>query len=81
MHLFGGLGLVLLGLGGTIGLHLAINKFVFGVAIAPKIARVVLAALLILSGLLVVAMGLLSELLTRLRYREEQPYRVERVVE
>lgn len=81
MHLFGALGLILLGVGAAIGIHLAIMRFGFGVAVAPKIGRLLLSALLILSGLLVVAMGLLSELLTRLRYREEQPFRVEQIIE
>jgi len=81
MHLFGGLGVAMLAFGVLIGTHLTVLKFAFAEPIAGHLPRLLLASVLMLGGLIVFAMGLLSELLTRLRYRDKQPYRVERVVE
>jgi len=79
MHVFGTLGLVLLGIGSVLGGHLTLMKVVFNEPIMPHLARVVLVALLILSGVMVFSLGLLSEMLTKVVYRDDRPYRIERL--
>lgn len=81
IHVFGLMGLVMFGVGGLLGGHMAVSKLLLGQQLGPHVPRLILVAVLVLGGLLLVALGVLSELLTRLLYRDERPYRVREVVE
>lgn len=80
MHWLGGAGVLFMGTGVAIGFVSVIQKYAFGVALAPRVPRLVLLSLLILFGFLLFAVGYLAELLTRLEYRETAPYRVRETV-
>jgi len=81
MHIVGAPALALLGGGMLLGGHMAVLRLAFGEPLAPHLPRLVLVALLVLSGLLLLTLGVLAEMLTVLLYRDEREYRIERVVE
>lgn len=77
LHLLGGAGFAAIGTGGLIGLVSVIQKYAFGVSLAPRTPRLVLVALLIIFGLQLLVFGFLAEMLTKLHYREDSEYRIE----
>lgn len=79
LHLLGGLGVVFLLVGGVLGGHAVVLKYGFGASLAPHLPRLVLTVLLVLFGFQLVMFGVLAEMLTRLLYRDETPYRIEQV--
>jgi glycosyltransferase involved in cell wall biosynthesis len=81
MHLLGGSGFVMLGLGGLLGGASLVQRFAFGEALLSHLPRLVLVALLIITGLLLVVFGFLAEMITKLHYSTDTEYRIERVVE
>jgi len=81
IHLFGSVGLVMAGVGGLLGAHLAVERLVLLNPISQHMPRLVLIAVLVLGGLLTFAIGVLAELFARLLYRDERPYRIQEVVE
>lgn len=81
IHLFGTIGLAMLTLGGLLGGHMLIERLVFFNPISQHLPRLILIAVLVLGGLLVFALGILSEVLTRVLYADEQPYRIREVIE
>jgi len=80
MHLFGAVGLLLLGSGATIGAVSVVQRFAFAVPLAPRVPRLILIALSIMTGLLLLVFGVLSELLVKVLHRDNPEYRVKRVV-
>lgn len=81
IHLFGAVGIGMLSVGLLLGSHMLLERLVLQNPIGGHVPRLILIALLVIAGLLVTALGFLSELLTRLLYQDEPPYRVEEVVE
>ncbi|WP_276256215.1 glycosyltransferase family 2 protein [Halomontanus rarus] len=79
LHLLGGLGVSLLAVGGLLGSHAVVSKYAFGAALTPHLPRLVLTIALILFGFQLVMFGVLAEMLSRLLYQDECPYRIERV--
>lgn len=80
LHVFGVLGLALVGAGTALGGVSLVQRYAFGVGLADKTPRLILVALLVLFGLQVVVFGVLAEMLAKLHYRDEREYRVDRVV-
>jgi glycosyltransferase involved in cell wall biosynthesis len=81
MHVFGLLGLISMGFGGAIGIYLTFLKLAFHVDIGNR-PLLILAVLLLLTGVQLFCFGLLAELLMR-TYHESQGrpiYRVREVV-
>jgi glycosyltransferase involved in cell wall biosynthesis len=78
IHLLGGAGSLLLTAGGLLGFHAVLIKYLFGESLRPHLPRLVLTIALILFGFQLVMFGVLAEMLTRVLYRDEQPYRIER---
>ncbi len=64
IHVFGGLGLVLSGLGVLLGLYLTFEKLVMGHNIGSR-PLLLLAVLLVILGVQMISMGLLSEVIVR----------------
>jgi len=81
MHLLGGGGSVLFGLGVLLGLVSLVQRYVLGVPLDPRTPRLILVALLTLFGLQLVVFGVIVEFLSRMYYSEETPYRVAQVME
>jgi len=77
LHLLGGLGVLLLTLGGVLGTHALVEKYVLGASLAPHLPRLIFIVALILFGFQLVMFGVLAEMLTRVIYRRETPYRIE----
>jgi glycosyltransferase involved in cell wall biosynthesis len=71
MQLFGGLGLGAFGLGTLFGLYLVVEKFVFSKSIINRTPLLLLTVLLVVTGVQLVTMGLLAELISR-TYHETQ---------
>lgn len=82
MHIFGGFGLVSLGLGTGLGLYLTGLKLFFRASIGDR-PLLILAVLLFLTGLQLLSFGLLAELLMRTYHESQgrQIYRVRQVIE
>ena len=78
LHLLGGGGLLLLTVGGLLGTHAVVMKYAFGESLLPHLPRLVLTVALVLFGFQLVMFGVLAEMLTRLLYRDERPYRIRR---
>lgn len=81
MHIFGTVGLLMLSVGGVLGGHMLVERLILQNPISQHLPRLVLISVLVLGGMLVVGLGIISELLTRLLYKNERPYRVQKVVE
>lgn len=81
LHLFGGLGVMFMGLSGIIGAWLVVDRFVFGNPISPHLPMLLAAGIGILFGVILFVFGVLAEMLTKLHYRDETPYRIRRVFE
>jgi len=80
IHLLGGLGFVLLSFGGLLGTHALVQKYAFGVSLAPEhLPRLIFIVALVLFGFQLIMFGVLAEMLTRVIYRDETPYRIESV--
>jgi glycosyltransferase involved in cell wall biosynthesis len=71
MQLFGGLGLAAFGLGTVLGLYLVVEKYIFSKSILGRTPLLLLTVLLIVTGVQLVTMGLLAELISR-TYHETQ---------
>jgi len=80
MHLLGGAGVLCMGAGTVLGVVSVVQRYVFGVPLAPRTPRLVLVAVLLVFGLQLVVFGVLMEFLTELYYRDEAPYRVDEIV-
>ncbi len=80
LHFLGGIGFVFMSTGGILGVHAVIIKYLFGTPLAPRTPRLILIALLILFGVQLMLFGFISEMITKLNYKNEDPYRVEEVV-
>ena len=70
LHVFGGIGLLMAGLGFLFGIYLTFVKLVLGENIGNR-PLLLLAALLVILGVQMVSMGLLAEMITR-TYHEVQ---------
>ncbi len=81
MHFLGGLGLLSATIGGLIGTHAVAMKVFFGEPLTPHLPRLLLVIAMILFGLHLLTFGIIAEMLTEVRYRNEAPYRVARTYE
>lgn len=81
IHLFGSIGLLLLVVGGLLGSHMLIERLVFQNPISQHMPRLLAIVGMVVMGTLMFMLGVMAELLTRLRYQSERPYRIDRVVE
>ncbi|MFP4590694.1 MAG: glycosyltransferase family 2 protein [Halobacteriales archaeon] len=81
MHFLGGLGLLSVTAGTAVGAHALVMKYALGEALTPHVPRLLLVVALILFGLHLLTFGIIAEMLVEVRYREERPYRVARVLE
>lgn len=79
IHFLGGAGLVLMGVGMTIGFHAVLLKYAYGVELVPRTPRLILTVALVLFGFQLLMFGFLAEMITKLHYDGKKPYRVERV--
>jgi|TARA_Y100000310_G_C20701447_1_gene830351 glycosyltransferase involved in cell wall biosynthesis len=70
LHLFGGIGTLLLGLGFIAGLYLLYLKFILGLAIGQK-PMLILTILLIFIGIQFVSIGLIGEMIANQREKNE----------
>jgi glycosyltransferase involved in cell wall biosynthesis len=81
MHLFGVSGVVLWAVGVALGTGLLAQNYLFGVDLLPNLPQLILAVALTLFGFGLLAFGVIVEVLTDLRYRDSEPYRVAEYVE
>jgi glycosyltransferase involved in cell wall biosynthesis len=81
MHIFGATGTVVLGIGLTLGLWLTVQRLVFGMGLLPRLPALLLAISLSLFGGGLIALGVVTELLTEAIQQHEQPYRIAEEVE
>lgn len=80
MHVFGGVGVGLASVGSVLGLHIVALRVFWGVPMLDHLPRLILIALLVIAGIMLFSLGVIAELLVRLIYREETPYRIQEVV-
>lgn len=82
LHLFGGAGIVLSGLGGLILLWMAVDKLVLGLSISEKIWPLV-GVLLIVVGMQLFVSGLLSDIIVKNYYKSQgrMNYSIKEIVE
>jgi glycosyltransferase involved in cell wall biosynthesis len=82
LHLLGGLGFLFTAVGGLIGIHAVAIKYLFGVSLSPeRLPRLVLTIAFILFGVQLLMFGFLAEMLAKLHYASDRPYRVGMVVD
>jgi hypothetical protein len=70
LHVFGGIGLLMAGLGFLFGIYLTFVKLVLGENIGNR-PLLLLAVLLVILGVQMVSMGLLAEMITRTYYEAQ----------
>jgi glycosyltransferase involved in cell wall biosynthesis len=80
IHLLGSLGAVSVLIGGLIGLHAIFIKYAYGVQLTTKLPRLVLVIALVLFGVQLFMFGFLAEMVTKLHYRDQEPYMIEEVL-
>lgn len=81
MHVFGGLGLLCMFVAAAIGGWTLIDRFVLWNPVGPHLPRLIATVGIGVFGLLLFMFGILAEMLTKLHYENETPYRVRRVFE
>jgi glycosyltransferase involved in cell wall biosynthesis len=81
MHVFGGVGVAILLAGLALGGWLLVENYLLGAQLLPNLPQLLLAVGMTLFGFGLIALGIITELLTELLYEDERPYRVERVIE
>jgi glycosyltransferase involved in cell wall biosynthesis len=79
IHLLGGIGMILLSVGALIGTHAVAIKYLFDASLTSKLPRLILTVALVLFGFQMLMFGVLAEMLTTILYRNERPYRIERI--
>jgi glycosyltransferase involved in cell wall biosynthesis len=77
IHFLGGLGLLAVFIGTVIGTHALYLKYVLGDSLLQHLPRLVFVVALILFGLLLVMFGFLAEMIAKIHYREQSPYRID----
>jgi len=81
IHFFGGLGTLIAGAGLCLGLWLLGLRYGTGRALATMVPRLLFSVALVLFGSGMVGLGIVTELLTEVLYKDERPYRVDEVIE
>ncbi|QLD84793.1 glycosyltransferase family 2 protein [Natronomonas halophila] len=81
IHLLGSLSLLFILAGVTLGVHSVYIKYVHNIPLEPKTPRLILISLLILFGVQLFIFGVLAEMITKLYYKSEEPYRISEVIE
>lgn len=81
MHIFGGLGFLVFVSGAGLGSGLVVLKYIAGWSLLTHLPALLLSVAMTLFGAGMVALGLITELLTEVLYQDEKPYRVEAVIE
>jgi glycosyltransferase involved in cell wall biosynthesis len=81
MYAFGGIGLLMMGLGFLIMLYLSAEKIFFGASIGNR-PLLILGVLLFLSGLQLLSTGIIAEVVIRTYYESKRdvPYRIAEVI-
>ncbi|MFQ6087500.1 MAG: glycosyltransferase family 2 protein [Candidatus Methanofastidiosia archaeon] len=79
LHFFGFLGLLQVFFGGIIGLYLATLRLFYSQSIQNR-PLLLLAILLMVLGIQFITMGFLSEIIIRIYYTEEKPYKIREVL-
>ena len=72
MHLFGGIGSILLIFGGIVGFYLSILRIFFNISITSKMTTFLLGTLLIIIGVQFFIFGLLADILMKIYYKNSQ---------
>jgi len=82
IHVFGGLGMMLSGLGVVIGGYLGIQKLFFGMGLSDR-PLFLLAILMVIVGVQFIVSGILADIMIKVYYgqNERKNYLIERVVE
>lgn len=79
LHFLGSLGLLLTAIGGILGSHAVMLKFVNGQPLTPHLPRLILIVALIIFGFQLVMFGFLAEMFTKMYYRDDRTYRIETI--
>jgi glycosyltransferase involved in cell wall biosynthesis len=80
LHFLGGAGILSFLLGLVIGGHAVLLKYALGQSLIPRLPRLILTVALILFGIQLVMFGFMAEVLVKLYYRDDTPYRIAEVV-
>lgn len=80
-HLFGGGGFLTLALGGVLGFYLIVQNYIGDVVLIKHLPELLLSVGMVLFGLLLVVFGVVLEFLTKIYYRDEPEYRIERIAD
>ncbi|MFD1562777.1 glycosyltransferase family 2 protein [Haloarchaeobius amylolyticus] len=81
LHLYGSIGTVVFSVGGLLGIHMLFTRLVLGNALEPHLPRLLLVTALVLFGLQIFIFGVLAEILTRIYYQDQEPYRIQTIIE
>lgn len=82
IHLLGGLGLLSMGVGGAIGVHAILIKYLFGVSLSPEhLPRLILTIALVLFGVQLMMFGFFAEMLAKIHYDIDNPYQIQEILD
>jgi len=79
LHLFGGTGIIMCGLGMLVGIYLLVLKFFFGKGIGNR-PLLLLAILLVILGIQFLVCGVLADLLMKIYYRKKMNYKIKEII-
>lgn len=80
LHFLGGFGVFFAGIGGLIGLHATVAKYLFGAELTPHLPRLILVVALVIFGFQLIMFGFLAEMLIKTYYGNTDPYQISEVV-
>lgn len=81
LHFLGGIGILFITIGGILGVHAVTIKYIFGIPLAPRTPRLILITLLVIFGVQLVLFGFLAEMMTHYHYKDEEPYKIQDMIE
>jgi len=80
IHLFGAGGALAMGSGVAIGIVSLVQRYVFATPLGPRTPRLILTALLLITGLQLFVFGVLAEMLVSIEYRQgKTSYQIETI--
>jgi glycosyltransferase involved in cell wall biosynthesis len=78
IHFLGAIGLLFIAVGGIVGSHALFVNYAFDAALSSRLPRLIMVVGFILFGFQLVTFGFIAEMIVKLYYKDEKPYRIRR---
>ena len=79
IHIFGSIGLLLIGIGGILGIEEAVKKLIFNISIINSTIPL-LAAFLAIVGIQFFVFGILADIMIKTYYKDKSNYQIREII-